>query len=284
MKDIIRSFSHPVVAPYSDDYLNNEFGFDSFGVRGDGIDYHLAYEFVLADEGLKELIRLGGASYAILVEASGIFYREIFTAVESGRVKLCGSSISGKVECIPLVIASKDFDGFSPDKIHEDYSGASFDIKNGDVLAIGPVQRFKAEKEYDPLERMDSIMQVIMQQDVQDGKMEVDLFSHRITVHMSSVDYEIYTRQMGYAATRPLLLQTIAMPALVQAIEELKHLNAGKGEEEFRWQTVLFRKMKAMGIDSSDERGSVYIAGLLLEGPLTPSLKSMEKLAEGMGG
>lgn len=276
------TFSHPVVAPFLDDVKNNNFVLRNFAVKADGAKYRLAVDFELGNSGLLEYIRKKKAGYALLVEAKGLFYRKLHSPLhEKQELIIDGDLLSGSVDCIPLVVATTDIPEYVLDDFNDDYKGLKVSISNGDVLAISTGQTFVAEKMYDSLRKLSSIMQVIRDEKVMPGSMDISLGDDKITIYVCPQDHEKYGTLSKLPEAAPLLMQSLAVPALQEAIVEMRREEPGSGER--RWELALKKRLAAMKIKIGDS-STADIACRLLEGPLSTSFSSLDGLISGGNG
>jgi len=273
------SFSHPVIGPVRDGVTNSQFSMEQNSVQADGLNYYIDLEFKLTDSDLLRYIDAGHAFYALHVEAKGFFYRRLFDHLPcKSHVTLEGDIVSGKIDCLPLIISTAQIPDYQLSGFHEDYNNTSFDLQKGDILAIGSGFSFEAEKEYDPMEKLSSIMQVLPDDRLDNGIMEVDLSGEKITVFVSKEDHGKYTRLQQQHETSAILLQSVAVPALTSAIAYLKT----ESEENipYRWQKALKRKTDALGL-SMEDSDPAGISCHILDGPFGRMLRCLDDLLEG---
>ncbi|BAV34773.1 hypothetical protein SCL_2496 [Sulfuricaulis limicola] len=273
------TFSHPVVAPFLDDVKAGNFHLRNFAVKADGANYRLMVDFELGNPGLLEYIRKGKAGYALLVEARGLFYRKLYSPLpEKQELIIDGDLLSGSIDCIPLVVATADIPEYVLDDFNADYRGLKISISSGDVLAISSGQTFVAEKMYDSLQKLSSIMQVIRDEKVAPGSMDVALHEDKITIYVCPQDHEKYGTLSKLPEAAPLLMQSLAVPALQEAIVEMRREDGSSGER--RWELALRKRLDVMKITIGDS-STADIACRLLEGPLSASFSSLDDLISG---
>lgn len=277
MRDTMRSFSHPVLSPYLDDFRDSTFEFSASGKAGDGYSYYLGYEFSIDHPDLYEMLKAEKAGLFILLESKSVFYREMISLGPKGLLKIPGDMVSGRIDCLPLMVAMCELDGYSPQNMHEDYEGESFSLQTGDVIAMGRSFWFDAEKQYDPLREISSIMQVIQDESLADGEMKVDLLEDKITIDLSPRDHAKYTELGGLSQLSSVFVHTLALPALVQAIEVLMN----DRQVGCRWETLLGKKLKAMRLNGEKDN-SVHVASRVLDASLSNALDQLERQVGGL--
>ncbi len=275
------TFAHPVVSPFMDDVEDNNFQLQQLAVKADGTDYRLALEFELSNAGLLEYIRKDMACYALLMEARSFFYRKLHRASQDKHELIIeGHSLSGTVDCIPLVIATTDIPAYTLPDLNDDYKDMNISISSGEVLAISAGHTFVAEKKYDTLQKLSSIMQVIPDGKVLHGSMDIDLSFDKITIFVSAQDHEKYSTLSKLPEAAPLLMQLLAVPALQEAIVEMRKEDGQGGER--RWELMLKKSLETKKIPI-DDSSPADIACRLLDGSLSASLLSLDNLISGGG-
>ena len=276
------TFAHPVVAPFLDDVIDNRFGLRSFSARADGSHYCLDAEFELQNMDLADYIAKGVAAFALLTEARNFFYRALHSPLKSAdSVKLDADSLSGDVECIPLVVATRDIPDYRLSDFNTDYKNVRIAVRSGDVLAIGDGQTFPAEKEYDTLQKLSSIMQVLEDKKIRPGSMDVALGEDKISIFLCPDDHARYSTLSKLAEAAPVLMQMLAIPALQEAIADLRRSEEAGGQR--RWETALRKRLEKMNISLTDSTPA-DIACRLLDGSMTPSLATLDGLIAGGAG
>jgi hypothetical protein len=273
------TFSHPVIAPFLDDVGENRFGLSGFSVKADGVHYHVAIEFELHNSGLLQYIEKEMACYALLVEARNFFYRKLHRPLAKINVlKFDGDLLSGHVDCIPIVIATENISDYQIPDFNDDYRGLPIPITSGDVLAISDGRTFVAEKEYDTLRRFSSIMQVLPDTRVKSGSMDVALDTDKISIYVCQEDHAKYSTMSKLKEAEPVLLQMLAVPALQEAIIEMRKSDESSGRR--RWERALEKRLQAMSI-KIDESSASDIACRVLDGSLAGSLAMLDSLIAG---
>ena len=99
------------------------------------------------------------------------------------------SELGGTLEVCTFIVTSEDLKGYTNPHFHPDYSSIpGFDLKKGQVLAIGTSKIFDVEKTGDSLTSLPSIIQVVKSGDKQ---------KDALTVNTSSDDHITKIRLLG---------------------------------------------------------------------------------------
>ena len=273
-----RSFPHPVLSPFRDDVRPNDFRLNLV-IRPDADKYYITHDFVQGNKSIQDMIAADLAAYAIHMECKRNYFRRVFLLKKgSGVFSINASELVGHVEVVGLVLSSGTIDDYSPDGMHEDYAGHCFSLAVGDVLAASQAQTFEAYTDYDPLNRISSILTIRQSDSVDEGPMTVDLQDDKIVATLSQADYSRYTDLKADPALGPLLANQVVTPAMLEALHEMRDLD----DEDFqldmqkRWFRSVYKKIQDLGVDiRATEMPTIEILQLLLKLPLRRSLEGL---------
>ena len=269
------SFPHPVVTPDGDDITDTIFKLISPSAAGDGVNYHVKLNFDINNNEIKKHIDKGNAGFALHVEASNLFFRRVFDDLEQNQsIQIEGDEVIGKVVCTPFILVYKPIPKYKISLFHEDYEKNHFKLKEGDVLAIGNSFTFEADKEYDPFDKLSSIMQVLPGEQHSDGIMDIDLSGEKISIYISKSDHSEYTKLNQISDIGIILLQSVALPALTNAITAIKD---DSYDQSLRWYQAIKKRIKVLEI-SIENTEPLMIASQLLNGSLTKTFKTLDNL------
>lgn len=170
---------------------------------------------------LDNLVNSGQALWHIRVQCARTYMRENFFSDKVNKsIKLDGRNYEGRVAVEIFLIANGTIEHFCPDGLHEDYAGVSFNVSQGDILAISSDYSFLVDKLYDPLKApVGSIINV--KEGVNEfGPFEVIYDDDIILVELSKKDYKEY---QGVKDRIPEFIHSsIVLPVLTEAILKLK--------------------------------------------------------------
>jgi hypothetical protein len=178
--------------------------------------------------------------------------------------RLSGPDYEGSVELEIQIISAKNIHDYSPSGVHDDYDGEKFNIKKGEVLAIGGRARFHVDKVYDPLKAPVSSLIKIKEGEHKEGPFNLLLEDELIFVLLSKLDWKEYP---GIRDRVPALLHgTLVLPVLAEAISNIhKH-------QSTLWAGRLQEIIDAKGIDTSKPLSA---AQLILASPLQRTLQAV---------
>lgn len=273
-----RSFPHPVLAPFRDDVSPNVFSLKLM-TRPDADNYYLDLQFIYEHAQLGALIESGQAVHAVHFECRRNFFREIrYFRDKAARIAIPAAELVGRVEISGFIIAQAMIADYRISGAHPDYGDTAFRIGAGDILAAAPTMFFDAYVDYDPLKQISSILTIRKSENIEEGPMMLNTEEDRIVVTLSRSDYSRYTELKGDPAIGPLLANQVVIPALQEAMHEMKADDEGEFELDLskRWFRSVHRKLEEQGIDiRSTETSVIEAVQSLLKLPLRRSLEGL---------
>ena len=244
-----KAWPHPVLRPpsYGDDYPHAEFEVEIEVERAKGsTSIEVTAEFELSDPDLLRLVEDGAARYVLLLKAPKTHFREMISSGEPRVQRLfSGGDLSGRVEFLPFLICTRDIFNFSAEGWHTDFTGRTFDIHAGSVLAEDvPKDYWVDTADEAPL---GSIFGHKFRPDVPDGRWELELAEDRVWIVMSKSDHELYTAARNRANNRPegqYLMNGLYLPVLIAVLTEVDR-NV-EDYSEYRWFSSLDHRLQAV--------------------------------------
>jgi hypothetical protein len=273
-----RSFPHPVLAPFRDDVMPNDFSV-ALTVKPDADNYYIEAHFMYDNPTLLKLLEAGTAVHALHLECRRNFYRSIFTS--SKRIQnltVPASEIVGRVEVSGFIKAQAPITEYRIQGAHQDYGNTTFAVQPGDILAVAESQTFDAFTDYDPLRHISSILTVNRSEDSQEGQMKLDTTGDRIIATLSQRDFDRYIELKADPKLGPLLANQVVVPALLEAVHEISNTGDDEFEIELnkRWFRSIFKKLKDMGIEiRPPQTPPIEAVQTLLKLPLRRSLEGL---------
>jgi hypothetical protein len=266
-----RSFPHPVLGN-SDDVAGAAFQ-AAFEVSQDRQFYYVALEYQCSSRTLESLINEQKASYVTHVECSNTVFRKRFSGTSSKQdLRILADDLNGMVEVNFFICAEEDIEEYAIEGMHSDYQGLKFQIKKGDILAVGDGRVFEAAKDYDALKKVSAIMQI--EQSPQDGDlpMRADYDADKIRIFLSKPDFKNYNLLKNYETLQHALSLGIVLPILTEALRLA--LDPATAEEliDFRWYRNLSSRLKEKEFENEDE--PMLLAQRILQLPVTRALKT----------
>lgn len=289
MNLIDKSYLHPVLRPGYDD-VEGIFNFDlGEGVNVGADKYIINIAAMFENVSIEELIASGKAKIYVFVHCKANFFRkaiEIKSFTE--RIEIPVSDLSGLVE-LTIVVSAAARMKYRNITQHSDYANAEFPIECGDILAISETNTFIAEKEFDSLQKVESIISVIANENLQrNDPLTIDWSNDKIKVAISKIVFEDYKRLKNARMVTKTLETTIFLPILVSILSDWRHDPATYEDEykAFRW----FRAIHARAVDLNivdDIRKGIQspfvLAQKLLDAPISRCLDEVMKKWESLG-
>lgn len=269
MKLSERSYPHPVLGNRDD---VPEFGFQAaVTASSDKENFYIEVEVQCGSDALRELVKEKKAAYVLHLECSNTLYRWVWRFHEDRhRVIVPAARLSDKFEVNVFVCAMSAISSYSIPGAHTDYSGVLFDLREGDIMAVGEGKEFPVETE-DVLARIGSIMVIRQSETDEEGVMRVDYDDQKIGIILSKKDFVAYKLIRDHEPLAGTLTSTIVLPVLVHA---LGLMQAGGGEDysEWRWHRTLKSRLEKMGVNQ--EYDALEVAQQILERPIKRALAS----------
>lgn len=241
-----RSFPHPVLSYFNDDFPKGKFE-AGINVRTGWDFYNISSVFSLTCPDLEKLISRGEAGFGIQILCPQSYFRRIkLFSSDSGGVSINSDRLDGIVRIIPLILAIEDVSDFSGYGLHDDYKGVHFEIPKGSILALGEPQKFDAAKHIDPLRKTPSIF-TLRNSQKSEPSIDYDLSSEKIVIHLSKEVFENYIFLKEGPSFQPILASMIVLPVLAEVLNILKN-SENEEFEDRRWFRVLRMKLEDAGI------------------------------------
>jgi hypothetical protein len=212
------------------------------------------------------------------VECSNTLFRRAYDFQGAAhRVSIPADNLNDAVEVNVFMRAVNRIPAYYNPGAHPDYGDAVFDVRRGDILAVGEGQIFHIESSFDSLSRIGSIMQVAESPKEGDVPMEPEFDGEKIVIFLSKADFADYKLLKLNEGIAVPLTTTIVLPVLVEALHVLKEDSEGSDDGR-RWVRALTRRIESLGltVDSSP----IILAQKLLELPVKRSLSSSRMLTE----
>jgi len=271
-----RSYPHPVLGN-RDDVPGAAFQ-ATIEMSADRQSVYLQTDTACSCEALNAHLAAGRASRVLHVECSNTLFRRAYDFRDvQHRVSIPADSLNDAVEVNVFIRAADRIRDYTIPEAHPDYAGAVFDVRRGDILAVGEGQVFHIESSFDSLSRIGSIMQISESPKDGDLPMEPSFDQDKIVIFLSKSDFADYKILKLNAAVRGPLTTTIVLPVLVEALHILKEESEGI-DDSHRWVRALSRRLESLNLDT--EMQPLYLAQRLLELPVKRALSSSRMLAE----
>lgn len=281
MKIKERYHPYPVLAPYTEDYINSEFNINAINNEISGKEYIFDVKLHLKNDGLEDLIAEGKAEYIIHVECSKTSFRKVFFSDSANiGINIETSQIDGNVEFAPFIIAKTDIENYTNNSFDSIFEGFGFNIKCGQYLAVSNIAIVTIINDTDALKQLSSIIRIAKVADL-DKEIKINLEGDRIQIMLSNDTYGMYTYASRNHSRLRMLHSMIVFPSLIHVLYELKEdsLNNFEQYSDRRWFQALEIKLKELGMtldtDLFNKNSPYQLAQILLDFPISDALNNI---------
>lgn len=283
-----RLYPHPVLSWFSDDYLDRIFQ-PAIEVKPNKNFFRIVMNCNTSSRCLRDLISSKNAAYCVHIECSSTRFRSAYTSHEpSFEIDIPVSDLEGRVEVSRFIICTAPVHNFASSEFHSDFSGRSFDLIVGDVLAVAETVDFPAIKKDDELAKLPSIFSIIPNMDDSAPPLDVSLVGNKIVVSIASELHHKFVNLNASYDARATLSSMILVPALVYTLSEIRVSESLFELSDRRWFRVLSKRFSDLGIDvmrlQENTDSDVVLAGRLLDNPICRAFEDLEELLSNFDG
>ena len=246
--------------------------------------YYVQFEFTtsIGDSSIAELIENGKAVFAYHIQCAQTCFRAVYETNEySFSKKIKEDDLNGIVEVCPFIIAKTNLQNFSSTNFSSDYTGFSFEIDNGGILAIGDQSQHIINKDLTDLNNTSSIFLVTAHPSASEENMHVDIREQKILVVLPQEQFGIYKSVSKNPVVQKAMHAMIFVPALMWVLVDLKSKlktsNSFADYEDYRWILGLEKAAKKNFDKPLEELLSKYepleLAQMLLKNPMNAAFE-----------
>ncbi|MBI2966705.1 MAG: hypothetical protein HYY40_02695 [Bacteroidetes bacterium] len=243
-------------------------------VSSSGKEIEISPTFKIVNDVLQNLVEKKQAMLVSHLYCRGTMYREVFKSEKNitDAIKINSYKLNGEVEIDFFICANENITRYSNKDFNSDYSGYSFSVDRGDILAYAGKGRFYANKSPEELKSISALMNIDTT-----GKNNHPMYNEysgeKITIMLCQEDYENY-QIVKKGIWVNLLLSSIVLPALIEALHFISSDEA-KDYADKRWYKVL-SDIK----DKSKDRTDIERAQRILDHPNNRSFNTLKQLME----
>lgn len=239
------NYPYPVIRSYLEDYKTTIFqGALKVTLQPDG--YLICPNFEIANSGIADLIKSGVLTYAVEVQSPATWYRKLFRITDNKPVRIDPVFVHERVEIVPCIVANAPVAGFSNEDFEEEYQGISFEIRPGDIIAIGEARSFDALYQNDVIKNGSSIVSI--GGDEAAKEIICDYSGSIITITLPADQYKDYTDCGALKSKYKALNAILTIPVLVEAIgiisADEKYPDQTSGLESKAWYKTIVVNLK----------------------------------------
>lgn len=235
--------SYPVLSVEDDDYIDSIFDAE-VEKREDFGKIIIKANFILKNEGLYNLINSGYAKFVLHVECPTMSERLIYYSdTESVEAAINMDDLDDNIEISTFIVVIKDIFGYSNVKFNYDYGGATFNLKKGNILAIGPNYTLKIDRSNKSYQKLPDILQIV-EDDKSKGEFTVDCSRDVIYVYVNKSEKNSYINKGK--RFKNSVLSMIMVPVMVNV---LCCMQKDKGLKENAWYKIVNAELERNNID-----------------------------------
>ena len=183
-----------------------------------------------------------------------------------------------------LNIQSLNLD-YKNSNFNEDYSGESFNLKKGNIIAIADSYRFDIEKNDDNLEKVSSIFSICQKETVEQTGMTVDMNSEKIRIALNKTDYINYHQLSQNSNNINIINSIIIFPALIFIFEQLKKDFDENDFVDYKWfralRKIFEKNNQSLNKDLLENELSIDLAQKILNYPIERAFNSLKDENDG---
>lgn len=272
------SLPYPVLGIYDDVYpLLDDGCIKMSDPMKTATEYQFGIDLTQRNKDITNLVAEGKAEYACEVTCRGTFLRRCFKSSSPHfDITLGRTDVNGRIEFQCFIATTQRLLNYSNEDFNEDYHGFSFDLEEGDMLAVFPLAWWNTNIKYDKLYAAGSFMQIV---EAGEGINRVwfNLTEDKIKIEMP---HDLFLQYQRIGNSFPEVIHSsLVHNALVYALSNLnEYRESGK-----LWADSLQIRLEELHIlpqNFSSDMMEVYkAADMLLQNPYKRMLDSLEKIA-----
>ncbi len=244
-----RKFVYPVLSDDKDDYIASRFNVKFENSMDSVNSLKLTFEISMTCPELEKMIINGQAEYVIHLECSTTAYREILRSISKHIEHVIPiGRLNGSLDIVAFVILNKKVSSFSCNDWVADYSGISFSLSRGSILAYQNLPGLDITKDYEVFTNADSIFSVYKRITDMDKPAEINLESAKIRIGLGTKDYDVYSIYSSKTELQSLFHSMLILPVLVFVFEELKQDNGQEVYHNKEWFIALEKAYAKRGL------------------------------------
>ena len=281
-----RLYPYPVLWDKNDDYKKPSKFLAEVEAKENFKNIKLKINFLLKDKEIEKLIKENKAEYVIHIEAPSTYFRELISTRETEiNYDLKDNDILGRLQMSFFILAKEDILDYKNSNFNEDYSGESFNLKKGNIIAIADSYRFDIEKNDDNLEKVSSIFSICQKETVEQTGMTVDMNSEKIRIALNKTDYINYHQLSQNSNNINIINSIIIFPALIFIFEQLKKDFDENDFVDYKWfralRKIFEKNNQSLNKDLLENELSIDLAQKILNYPIERAFNSLKDENDG---
>jgi len=271
------TFPHPVLG--IGDSITGKVELQSPEIKSNVDSYEVIIHVSHDNIDLQSLVSTDNAEYMCEVTCSNTLYRQIFTNnLKTIIFEIPKKAVKGKVEFTCLLVAKENIASYSNTNAHSDYSGYTFDIDKGDILAYFGEFSFNADIQYEKLKAVSSFMEIV--ENETEKYTIIDLKKSKIEIQLPAESYKIFSSDTISQEEKFAVIfhSSIVLNALLIALYNLEE------HKDYLWAEVikyrLDNELQFKNLSVEDKENVPDIAQRLLGNPFERLLNGLNIIVE----
>lgn len=257
-----KTFPYPVLRPYSDDYCGVEFQATP-EVTIDGNNIGLACTYLTSATELLEQVQNGSAKFVSVVSCRDTYFRKTYaTDKDTAVYSLDANTLRGEVAIESYIVCTSLIEGFTSPDINPEFGRSAFTFTPGQVLAQEETKVVYIDR--DLFKPLSSVFELVKNESVPPNEWRVALDSNHVQIQVSPGMKEAIDDARNNTAKRAVLLNSLYMGAVTQAVQALKER---ADVEDNKWAEVMLRQLQNQDLEL-DKTEAYLLAQRLMKHPL----------------
>lgn len=237
--------------------------------------YKIEIECNLVNQDLEALVEESKAEFLCEATCTNTIFRNSYKSSSTKiEFEIPKKSVRGKVEFTCFLVLKQELSEYFNQDANNDYDGFTFDLEQGDILAVVGEFSFNADIKYEKLKAVSSFMEV-----VENPKLEytnIDLKKAKIEIQLPTSDYDIYkssaiAQEPNYAA---IFHSSMVLNALLIALYHLDEYDDYLWAKALKYRLESEDQFKKFTVDEKEDIPE--IAQRLLGNPFGRLLNSLQ--------
>ncbi len=226
-----RMLPHPLLAPWTDDYVNCSFDLKVLeAALSNGQWVSVKIQFLLCSDSLKSLVADSKAEYVVEVSCPKTFVRGTHRLSEEDELVLEAENFSQELSMTPYLVSSEQLENFICPEHADEWAihrPDGFSVPAAGILAVGQSVRVLLDDT-----SLNSVVDLVANPNVADGTFHVQLDDERIKIHVPYSEkekIEAVRRRRGAEVEFAAMFPSLYLHAITEALRNLNEYG------ESRW-------------------------------------------------
>ena len=267
------AYPTPVLRAESNDYLHSQFTSAVIASVTPDDKINIAIDFDQTSPEIATQLASGHAVYVAVASCRDTVFEKVITP-DSADLKNASTTISrwdvdNVLSVATYIVARQHITQFLPNDLHLEFGQQPVDFQPGSFLATGEVFSYCIYQEV--FKSMVSVIDLVMNKNLQEGEWQVDLESDKICIEVDKKMKVTIDKECSSQKNQTILMNGLYLPALIHVIQQLQ--NKKDDYSERRWAKVIETKALSLAGDDWEKDDAYKVVNKLLGYPLN-NLKS----------